>query len=311
MSLDTFDEVVKKYDGIKPLVSSNHSRDNDVRPIGSRKHKYERIKKINNNTYALLDGGYGSTYKKNYPPQGDMEHYENIMAPITWAREEDGDYITIRNHAGNNNYSYPRYEFIYFHIPRCMRFVREHGGGRVETGGKTFALPKCGVVFNHQTNIIKHMDNVALRFRANEDGTFTRAGDLFTAVTKHIDKALKKEWKGRIDAFYIYIAAIAPIVDTSWEALSEYSKVVMQWCEDNPRGSRLTRLGHRFLIPVELMRQVVTQEDHPVRIAVVAAIVQDIGAKRRIDDDKDIKSIRSSYVRVINKLLALHQTEEV
>ena len=43
MRFNTFNEVVSWYERTKPLVSKHHSLANDVRPIGDRKRKWERI----------------------------------------------------------------------------------------------------------------------------------------------------------------------------------------------------------------------------------------------------------------------------
>ena len=54
--LMSFDKVAAAYDAIKPL-RGKHKNDN-VRPIGDRARRWERIKKINNNCYVLTDGYY-------------------------------------------------------------------------------------------------------------------------------------------------------------------------------------------------------------------------------------------------------------
>ena len=60
MRFNKFDEVVSWYERTKPIVSKNHTLSHDVRPIHERKRKWERIKRIDENTYALCDGNYGN-----------------------------------------------------------------------------------------------------------------------------------------------------------------------------------------------------------------------------------------------------------
>ena len=54
-SFESFDDVVYNYENIKPMGGSTN-KGKDIRPIGDRKRKYERIVKISNNCYALSDG---------------------------------------------------------------------------------------------------------------------------------------------------------------------------------------------------------------------------------------------------------------
>ena len=58
--LNNFKAVEAKYNSIKPVVSKNHTLDQDIRPIGERRYKWQRIKKLSDNCYAFLDGySYG------------------------------------------------------------------------------------------------------------------------------------------------------------------------------------------------------------------------------------------------------------
>ena len=59
MRFNTFNEVAKWYEQTKPVVSKNHKAEDNIRPIGNRKHKWERIRKVDAETYVLLDGYYG------------------------------------------------------------------------------------------------------------------------------------------------------------------------------------------------------------------------------------------------------------
>ena len=93
--INNFESVVKRYEDTKVLVSCKHPRSHDVRPIGDRTRKWERIVKVSRNCYALSDGyhrgdplfsfwGYSVTGE---PPQGgDMCYY----APLVWRKHRDG-----------------------------------------------------------------------------------------------------------------------------------------------------------------------------------------------------------------------------
>ena len=140
-NFSSFREVAKHYNSIKPLVSKLHTREDDIRPIGDRKRKEERIVKVSNNCYALSDGyHYGDD--KFYPWSitetehvngewkttvcldrlGSMRRY----APIVWSRNALGiEKVEIRNiTGGDSGYSIQRYDFLYRHMPRGMHFIR-------------------------------------------------------------------------------------------------------------------------------------------------------------------------------------------
>ena len=56
-NLDTFHRVEEMYNTTKPIVSKKHPLHHDIRPLGPRNRKWERIKKFSYNCYGLMDGG--------------------------------------------------------------------------------------------------------------------------------------------------------------------------------------------------------------------------------------------------------------
>ena len=120
--INTFAEIEDKYNSVKPLVSKNHTKEQDVRPIGARQRKWERIIKVNNNKYILNNGEmdtvlfwnwYGEEYAPFVPTMKELE----IVAPIVWTRKRDGahrrwtEYVKIRNGIGGGAHS-SHYTFL-------------------------------------------------------------------------------------------------------------------------------------------------------------------------------------------------------
>lgn len=313
MRFNTFNEVASWYERTKPLISKNHTAANDVRPIGDRKRKWERIKRIDENTYALLDGNYGNTiWGVQYAPEHDA--WENTMAPITWMRREDGDFIRIRNHA-RGGCSVTRYNFLQYNLPTSMMFQYSQQGkhwvkARVGSGYEEFALPKCRVGFNHSMKQL-HDDNIFLMFKVNGDGTFTRVGDKLSVEVQKVDKELKKQWRERLDAFYNYCAAIAPMIDVSWSGKNDYANMLREHLNNTP-GANLSGAWIRDSrsVPTDLAREIVMQEDHPLRVAYAAMVIADIGGKRAIESQDDIRQIKAGFNRVMNKALGFYKIEE-
>ena len=157
-----FDEVEAWYNNIKPLVSKLHTREDDIRPIGDRARKWERIVKVSRNCYALSDGyheaddkflSYGiheydyktKTRTTHWDRLGKMEYY----APIVWRKHKDGtETVQIRNCIGDNShYSIGRYSFLDRHMPNGMQFIMGHSSMQyVGIVGEKHYLAKCKTV---------------------------------------------------------------------------------------------------------------------------------------------------------------------
>ena len=311
MRFNTFNEVAKWYEQTKPVVSKHHKAEDNVRPIGQRKRKWERIRKVDAETYLLLDGSYGSTLFNNNG-RGDAQ-YEQDMAPIMWKREADGDYIYIRN-GTKNSVPFSRFKFLQWYLPMNMGFRYNQQGkhwvrAQTPTGWEDFPLPKTDYVWNYSLKEASKDDGRRLKFRANEDGTFTRVGDSFKVEVTTVDKELKKQWKSKIDAFYIQAAALAPMLDTTWNGRHEYRTVITDWCKEN--GFGYPSYGGINQIPNTLVRQIVEQAEHPLRVPLMALVIDDIGGKRVIENKDDLMKIKSAYNRLMNKALGMYETKEV
>jgi hypothetical protein len=312
MRFNTFNQVAAWYEQIKPIVSKHHKKEDNIRPIGDRKYKWERIRKVDAETYVLLDGYYGNTMFAN-SNRGSAQ-YEQDMAPVMWKREADGDYIYIRN-GTLRSVPYSRFKFLQNYLPNAVAFRYNQQGkhwirAQTPTGWEDFPLPKTAYVWNYQTKEPAVADDgKRLKFRANEGGTFTRVGEAFKTEKTTVDKELKKQWKGRIEAFYTQAAALAPMLDTTWNGRNEYRNVIAEWALEN--GFDIPHNGGLSHIPSALARQIVEQEDHPLRIPVMALVINDIGGKRVIESKDDLMKIKSSYNRMMNKLLGMYETKEV
>lgn len=328
MRFSTFDQVAKWYEDTKPVISKYHDAGCDVRPIGERRRKWERIKKVNDNTYALCDGMYGwasafvSGNNSLTPEQMQRYNiYETALAPIVWTRREDGDYIRIRNH-NHNNTSVSRYNFIKWYLPLGMAFRYNQQGkhwlevrvAMPETGligtYEKFPLPKCRVTTGDWE--VVNDDGRYLEFRVNGDGTFTRVSAPMNVKGNHVDKDLKKQWREHLESFYGYCAAIAPMMDLSWDAKNEYRNQIAEWVKENlPHRPPVGWVRNTYSIPPEVVRGAVSQEDHPLRVAIAAYVISDIDGKKHVESQEDVRRIRASYNRVMNRALDFYKTEEI
>ena len=311
MRFNTFNQVVAWYEQTKPIVSKHHKAGENIRPVGDRKRKYERIRKVDPETYCLLDGYYGSTmFSTN--TRGDAQ-YEQDMAPIMWKREADGDYIYIRN-GTLRSVPFSRFKFLQWYLPNDVAFRYNQQGkhwirAKTPTGYEDFPLPKTDYTWDYNIKEATKDDGRRLKFRANEDGTFTRVGEVFKVEKTTVDKELKKQWKERIEAFYIQAAALAPMLDTTWNGRHEYRSVITDWCKEN--GMNVPHYGGINQLPNTLVRQIVEQAEHPLRVPLMALVIDDIDGKRKIESQSDLSLIRASYNRLMNKALGMYETKEV
>ena len=313
MRFNTFNSVVAWYEQTKPVVSKHHTAADNIRPIGARNRKWERIRKVDAETYVLLDGYYGSTLFNNNG-RGDAQ-YEQDMAPIMWKREADGDFIYVRN-GTKNSVPFSRFKFLQWHLPMNMAFRYNQQGkhwvrAQTPTGYEDFPLPKTDYQWDYKLKEAGRDDGKRLKFRANEDGTFTRVGEAFKVEVTTVDKELKKQWKASIDAFYTQAAALAPMIDTTWNGRHEYRQVISEWCKDNAQDAPPMYHGSIHQLPPTLVRQIVAQEDHPLRIPLMSLVIDDIGGKRVIESKDDLMKIKSAYNRLMNKALGMYETKEV
>jgi hypothetical protein len=322
MRFNTFDSVVKWYEATKPVISVRFTKEDDVRPISERRYTYRRIKKYDENCYALLDGDYSE--------RNTSAEYEKAMAPIVWTRDpESGDtFIRIRN--GVAPYAHHgRYRFLQWNLPQTMHFAIDQSGVqkvKVCTSNALreyqafkswdeFVLPKTKFSWNHGHKRPNGADDgLFLTFKCNGDGTFTRWGEKIAVRTRNIDMDLKREWKPRLHEFYMFMASIVPMLEFTWSTHNEYINQIDEWKEANGGGHAFgTAWGRTTLygIPKEVARDVVKDTEHPLRVAIAALIARETDGHRQIKSEEQLRAVRKKYNYAMNKFLHMQETKEI
>ena len=341
MRLNTFDEVAKLYDRIKPIISKNHTLADDVRPLCERRYKWQRIIKVDDNTYALTDGSWSEiSYNGSHP---DEKEKNRITAPILWERREDGEYLHIRGCLGNG-YSISRYAFYNWNLPYGMRHLDNARQGEhwIEHKGERYVLPRSVYRYDWANKkVLEHVDNSLV---------FKREGDKFVRVGtveikgKHIDTDRKAQVKPLLKKFYEWMSAVAPLVAKDYAARHTYAKLMHdEGVAATPwEAQRLSGLrGDKIL-------EVISNEEHPCRVALASLLLGNMdynstaptthaGGHHRIKDDsathgyrwewvegspyteedtaawykKEARRIKAAYNRHMNKALDLFKTESV
>jgi hypothetical protein len=320
-TFETFAEVASLYERTKPLRGSINAGKN-IRPIGDRKRKCERIVKISPNCYALSDGyHFGDRHNMGWyygaqdftPTLKHMERY----APIVWRKKRDGtEEVTLRNGYGNTAHNV-RYNFLYRHTPKGMWFRNRNGKHFIQNGAtyhyiaKVRTAPKpiyYAIMSNTSTHywqkrqkawVMAHDDNSAVTFRKNEHGGWDHVEgtgrDLAELKAPTVKKEVKAKYKDAIKSFFEWGMTMSPLLPL----------------EDGAYQSDQNNKLRGHFKPTDL-RKVVSDEDHPMRLSlwVAFAVTCTDGMWRNcryytktVETEEDLARVRSHYNTFINKKL--------
>ena len=202
--LGTFDGVADVYKGITPLRGKRKAW--DMRPLGKRSMPWERIIKIDDNTYALCDGWVGNTHHECTPESLASSHADALgVAPIVWTRKKDGDYVKIRTSFGSNSIS--RYRFLSTYTPPGMRYSYNRNGVHwIETGGNRYLLPKSRRQWREKVNTA---DNY-LEFKV-VDGKFELVSEAHKKTVPIVNRELTKLYNPKIKELWEWTRTIMPV----------------------------------------------------------------------------------------------------
>lgn len=218
--LDSFDGIAKVYNSIEPLRGARKTW--DIRPLGKRSKWWERILKIDENTYVLNDGWWSARYGN--PGMNDKEKAENLHAlmtrsPITWTRREDGDYVRIRSNL-NNSSSYSRYKFLEQFLPRMLNHDYDTSGAHwIMHQGKKHLLPKGEYrsEWNPRTqtsSITKEVDKY-LEFKYVDDKTFVLTHEPHKKTVPIVNREVSKQFMPAMRDLWEYAKLILPVYGTT------------------------------------------------------------------------------------------------
>jgi hypothetical protein len=291
-----FDTVKRTYEATKPVLSKDCSVEDDVRPIGQRRYKWERIAKVDDNTYVLLDGYWtGSTYART--------NVVTAMAPITVQRREDGDYIRVRNGTVGSAWT-SRYKFLMHHLPRGMQFIGRFKEGShtiyLSQTNKAYPLPKSTFQYDFQTCVIEKDGDEALWFKQTDINVFERAGHELEVRTSRLDKDLKKQLKPKIKEFFDWMCIMAPMLQNDWQAKKMYL--------DELQCDAWRVVAGR--LDSKLVRDIVTNPEHENRVALAAVLSIELSIDL-VKDEADLATLRTRYNDFMNKALGLYKTEMI
>lgn len=309
MRLNSFDAVVDWYNAVVPLVSKYHKEEDDIRPIGDRRRKWERIIKLSDTRYALSDGYYSTMIGHMY----QVKEFEENMYPIVWERREDGDYIRIRS-VGVSSTVHARLRFLGWNLPRGLGVTARNGRMFILQDGQEHYLPKTTHSYDYQNHIINEDDKMELWFKRVGEYKFERANKLLAQSTR-VDIREKKRLKPYIQSFFGWAGIMHNMLHLDWNSQCTYYNQLESWARDNKALIGFNYVGLQSIKPSAL-RQIIVQEDHPMRVHFAVAMFSQVGLmdyheRTEIRNEQHAKEIKARFNRWITKALDLYKTEEI
>ena len=321
--IDTFRAAETAYKSITPIRGAQNA-DKDIRPLGARRRKHERIVKISRNCYALTCGWHPGEerwlgwYSRDYVPTlKDMAKY----APIVWRKHKDGtETITVRNGVGQGQHT-GWYEFLRNYLPWSMRFKIEGGLQYIVTDDVSHYLPKgrmipkvafAGMSAYWRKQFQTTEDHAALTFNMQDGKVCGLVGGAQAAPIppkRRVNKTLKAELKPHIDAFRDWAMAITPMLPRDPGYYRDVQRDADRYLRDHGHKERISSVywgfGDRNF---ELARRVIADDGHPLRILL------GLNMRHRIEGTLDASAtpseFRAAYNNWANKALGLIQKVE-
>ena len=324
--LERFESAERAYKDIKPVISKYHTAEDDIRPLGDRRKKWERIVKVNDNCYALLSGFdrsdamarvWYSHRQKDYLSPEMVKRW----APIVWERHTDrkdkfGDPVeTLTVRGVPRKYDQARLKFMRAYLPESMNFL---DSSTLKFADTELYLPLTDESDDNDKNFIVFERNTSAwgpSFRVISE-EFIRP-----KIQSRVNKELKAKIKPHMDAFYEWVCAMAPILPSapSWASsadIDDYHERAAKYREYRRNQTNklvdagvMTGFWNAKFVPERTIEAIVT-EDTGLRLA-LAAMFLETSDLQECKTKEDFKYARTQYNRWINKVCGLVTTTEV
>jgi hypothetical protein len=301
-SINCFADAEARYNNTKPVVSKHHTLEQDVRPVGKRNRKWERVVRVDANTYALTCGGSADPVFRWGPSDDNFYKQYPIttaeiarLSPIVWRKHKDGtETITIRNGAGPWNHNHV-YSFLARALPRELWFRQTRIGKQFiynRSQGQTVHLPKTSSAPRHVIEYYKHQKNTAkgqtswinryikaytpgddglsVTFKREANGNFTLVGEAPKVMVDRtrMNKELKGSFKADIAGLLESAMAFYPMMRTqlTWALGNETNKELVDIAKEHKIKGYYHSYGAIFNnSEPELVRAILKDPEHPMR----------------------------------------------
>ena len=317
--INSFADAEARYNSVKPIRGSD-----DIRPIGDRRRKWERIHKFSRNCYGLFDGGVGDpkTQWWNCSDLNVTDAEAKSMAPVLWWRDEYGsDHVRFRNETGAGAHN-SRYKFLSMAMPAGISFEIRNGKQFIVYGGDKYFLAKGTRVpstwLNAHANFwLQHCgspttidDGVAIAFVRFAEYTrgwkFDGGGkDMPQPPRTLVDTKTKAKYKEDIQQFWDWLCVVTPMLPVKdWDYLRDKKSELREYTQ-SVVGLDNLEIGRTTLPEVAL--QIIMDYNSPLRVNMALEFLKR-SYITSVQTEEDIKKVRSQYNRWINKTLGFNKT---
>lgn len=211
--IEDFAQMAEWYNTTKPVVSKDHTREDNIRPVGRRSRKHEHMIKVSARQYMIWDGySVGDPKFPNWGNKVPPTEKETLaLAPIVWTLSPKGDIETVRIRNGSGDYAHcSRYTFLDNTLPRGLAF-HVHNGKQYINNGTQYLLPKSDYRpdYNGDTKRSKDDKKYLTFARKVGDNRFNWkvVGDTWRVQNerKRVDTKAKAKIKPHADVFYKWL----------------------------------------------------------------------------------------------------------
>ena len=290
MGINSFAEAEQWYNGTPPVREHGYSTTRDLRPVGDRRKKWERIVKVNRNTYTLMCGDYADRTPLDWGRATEKEQIK--LAPITWRRDREGvEYITIRNGLCYRRYggNYARYKFTNMMLPWRLGFECRGGKQFINCRGNGYStthyLRKSRVCTkydwerskvdkaagwrdNRRHPLSPRDDGAALTFQRLEDGSFVYASGGLPEefIRTRVNIPAKKKHLSNIHAFWDWLLITSPLIEhDSWQSERD-AEAKLREDRGFESGTTRGRYGRNEAVVAKQALAIMADDQHPMRV---------------------------------------------
>ena len=305
MLINTFDEVANQYANTRPVVSCNHTKEQDIRPIGDRRRKWERIECVNRNKYVLHDV---------LPHTVEWEKPYSTRPPIVWERRNGREQVTVRA-AVRRGGDTSRYNFLREWLPIGLKFDNwTRAGSHYIVTDANYQIPPYRYYLPRPEEQGDERDYFLKFERCYRAGNWKLISREYKVPRVQVDKKKKAAAKEHITSFYEWLCAIGPVLPVKdWDyhrkLRDEVRDYITNLSADNLLKSKVLKPvpynnGGRT-IPPKLALEIMKNYNHPLRIHLACNFL--VGQNEDFDTAEDAKKFRPSFNRWVNKTLGFNQ----
>mgnify|MGYP003120402005 CR=1 FL=1 len=339
--IEDFAEMTERYNTTKPVISKNHTREDNIKPVGRRSRKWEHMIKVSARKYMIYDGYCEGDpkFRAWWNRQGENQITEKetlALAPIMWTLSPQGDIETIRIRNGSGDYAHcARYTFLENTLPLGLRFIVHNGKQYIEMGRdkQMYLLPKSRYAPVRYVNMRAYKrksesysdkdDKKYLTFARKVGGdrySWEVIGDTWDVrgARKQVNKKAKAEIKPYADAFYEWVTTMYRLIPfTDHEYASKQHRELSEWAFEQGLIKNTWELNSYGDSEKwrHIADEVFRDDQHPMRLHLAVNFLSqsNLNAYRYDRDNvinepttkEDVSRLRSQWNRYVNNKLGL------